>query len=105
MIREIGKPDLIRPNPHYPRAASPMRLYLIERLEDWVAQNLDRVEKARQRRVKLSARQKEVHAKKREEMKRLAGSWTPQFTQKLPKDIIYLATIFYTIITMILTDY
>ncbi|MHA2231013.1 MAG: hypothetical protein ACXAB4_00755 [Candidatus Hodarchaeales archaeon] len=90
MFRDIGEPDLIRPNPHY-RSAAPMRLYLIERLENWVTKNLERVEKAIIRRKKLSAAQQAVHERKRQEMQKLADSWEPRFLARIPGNVCDLA--------------
>jgi len=55
MLRELGEPDLEVPNPHY-RSGPPASLYLIARVELWIEQNADRVQKARERRQKRSAR-------------------------------------------------
>ena len=46
-----------------------MKLYLKERMENWVAANPELVEKAMLRRAKLSAVQKDVHEKKRQEFR------------------------------------
>jgi len=35
LIRQLGSPDKIVPNPHY-RGAAPSSLYLIERVEEWI---------------------------------------------------------------------
>jgi len=77
MIKKIGEEDKVVPNPHFRRSA-PMRLYLISRIEQWVSENLDLVDKARIRRQKLSKIQLEVHEKKREKMRQLTDSWQPQ---------------------------
>ena len=50
MIKELGEPDKIKPNPHYRSAGAPMQLYLRERVEKWVAENRDRIEKVLKRR-------------------------------------------------------
>lgn len=76
MLKEIGEPDLLRPNPHY-RSAAPMKLYLIERLENWIAANSDRVEKAMLRRQKLSKIQLQVHQKRREQLRAEINGWIP----------------------------
>jgi len=77
MIKMIGEEDKTSPNPHY-RSSGPMRLYLIERIEKWVAENADLVDKSRGRREKLSKAQLKIHAEKREKMKELAASWKPK---------------------------
>ena len=49
MLKELGEPDKIAPNPHY-RSSPPMQLYLRERVENWVAENTERIEKVLKRR-------------------------------------------------------
>lgn len=49
LIKKLGEPDKIAPNPHY-RSAAPMKLYLRERVEKWVEENAERVEKVIDRR-------------------------------------------------------
>jgi XPA protein C-terminus len=49
MLKELGEPDKIAPNPHY-RSSAPMQLYLRERVEKWIAENAERVEKVLKRR-------------------------------------------------------
>lgn len=76
MIKMIGEEDKTAHNPR--RRSSPIRLYLIERIEKWVSENADLVEKAKTRREKLSKAQLKVHAEKREKMKELTESWKPK---------------------------
>ncbi len=76
MLKEIGEPDLLKRNPHY-RSAAPMKLYLIERLENWIAANSDRVEKAMLRRQKLSKIQLRAHQKRREKIQVEINGWIP----------------------------
>lgn len=37
-IRSLGEPDATRPNPHY-RSGPPMKLYLQQRVEQWIAEH------------------------------------------------------------------
>jgi hypothetical protein len=54
MIAELGPPDKRAANPHH-AGGPPARLYLRTRVEAWVAQNSERVEKARENRAKRRA--------------------------------------------------
>src|SRR6185369_8921332 len=49
MLKELGEPDKLAPNPHY-RSSAPMQLYLRERVEKWAAENVERIAKAASRR-------------------------------------------------------
>ena len=80
MIKMIGEEDKTVRNSH--RRSSYIRLYLIERIEEWVVENADLVEKSKIRREKLSKAQLKVHAEKREKMKELTKSWKPKM--KIP---------------------
>lgn len=61
-FKKIGEPDNTAPNPHYSSSA-PMKLYLVDRIEAYVMQNIERVEKNKIRREKLSKAQLERHEK------------------------------------------
>jgi hypothetical protein len=65
MIDELGPPDRIVENPHYSRGDA--YLYRVERVEAWVAQNPDRLEKARAQRVNRSAAAKKAHERRQQD--------------------------------------
>lgn len=95
MLKEIGEPDLLRPNPHY-RSAAPMKLYLIERLENWIALNTERVEKSMLRRQKLSKIQKEAHKKRRQKLIEDIKTWIPElYLEGVTDDILNEAKSYY----------
>lgn len=48
LLKLLGEPDKTKPNPHY-LSAPPMRLYERSRIERWVAEHADLIEKARER--------------------------------------------------------
>ena len=50
LIKHIGEPDEIRPNPHYKKGA-PMLLYRRARVEQWIADNLPLLEQAQRRKA------------------------------------------------------
>lgn len=50
LIKRIGEPDEIRPNPHYKKGA-PMLLYRRARVEQWIADNLPLLEQAQRRKA------------------------------------------------------
>src|SRR5262249_25946007 len=64
MIRELGPPDEYVENPHY-RSAPEASLYLLERVEAWIAKNPDRLEKAKASRAVRSARAKKAYEERR----------------------------------------
>jgi vacuolar-type H+-ATPase subunit H len=66
MIDELGPPDKIVPNPHY--TSREAYLYLIERVETWLENNRERVEKARKRRERLSKALTERARKRAEDL-------------------------------------
>ena len=74
MIDELGEPDEYCDNPHW-KSGPPASLYSIERVETWIEENKERVEKARQSRVGRSAASKHVHDKKRAERYEKAKAW------------------------------
>ena len=94
MFRSIGEPDELAKNPHY-RTAAPMKLYFRERVEEWVDNNIELVEKSKIRRLKLSKIQKARHEKLRQQMIKIAEEWQPKFTEEIPVDICEQATNFY----------
>jgi hypothetical protein len=51
LIKKLGEPDKVTRNPHYSSAA-PMQLYLRERVEKWVAENPELIQKVIERRKK-----------------------------------------------------
>lgn len=67
MIRELGEPDKVVKNPHY-SSGPPAHLYSVERVERWVEENPERVEKARKRREKLSKALTQAAKKKRRDL-------------------------------------
>lgn len=54
MVDELGPPDDYCDNPYYARGAT-ASLYRVERVEKWVSENEDRLEKAKANRAKRSA--------------------------------------------------
>ncbi len=96
LFRSIGDPDLIKPNPNY-RSAPTMKLYLKERLENWIADNSDLVEKIMLRRHKLSKIQKEAHQRKRERLLTKIKAWEPQvYLEEISSLILSEAYVYYT---------
>ncbi|OLS28527.1 MAG: hypothetical protein HeimC2_05840 [Candidatus Heimdallarchaeota archaeon LC_2] len=96
MFKEIGEPDLIRPNPHY-KSVAPMKLYLIERLENWIAKNSDLVEKVMLRRQKLSKIQKQAHKKRREKLRQEISEWAPElYLDELTESVLQEANTYYS---------
>lgn len=66
MIDELGEPDEYVENPYY--ATAPMAtLYRIDRVKAFLAQNRDRIEQAKESRVKRSEAAKKVQEQKRAE--------------------------------------
>jgi len=53
LIKKLGEPDKLVRNPHYGSAA-PMRLYLRERVEKFVEENKEAIEKVLARRKKIA---------------------------------------------------
>ncbi|AWM39842.1 hypothetical protein GobsT_17870 [Gemmata obscuriglobus] len=53
-INELGEPDKFCDNPHWPDGP-PSGLYSIQRVEFWVGANQERVDRARESRVRRSA--------------------------------------------------
>lgn len=74
MIEALETPDELCDNPHY-RSGPPANLYLIERVEAWIDEHKEEVEKARASRVKRSAAAKAVHNKKLAERLKAAEKW------------------------------
>ena len=56
LIKKLGEPDKITRNPIYSSAA-PMQLYLRERVEKWVAENPELIQKVVERRKKRPLKQ------------------------------------------------
>lgn len=52
LLKKMGEPDKTAPNPHY-RSAAPMKLYLRDRVEKFVEENQEAIEKILARRKKL----------------------------------------------------
>lgn len=73
MIDELGPPDESVPNPHY-RCGPLASLYLRSRVEGWIAQNPERVQKAREHRTKCRVRSADRRASPGD---CLTGSWSP----------------------------
>ena len=74
MIQELGEPDRYCDNPNY-KCGPPASLYLVERVEAWIEQNRERVEKARLTRTKRSEAMRALHARKRAERWEKAKEW------------------------------
>jgi hypothetical protein len=49
MIKKLGPPDKLVPNPHY-KSGPPAQLYLVTKVKRWIARNRDSVDKAKYRR-------------------------------------------------------
>ncbi|MCH8907112.1 MAG: hypothetical protein IH840_08490 [Candidatus Heimdallarchaeota archaeon] len=87
MFKEIGDPDKYAVNQHY-RTGPPMKLYLIERLENWISKNQERVEKAMLRRAKLSAAQLKSHEWRRQLLLNEIEKWVPElYIDKVTKKL------------------
>lgn len=74
MIEELEPPDDYCVNPHY-KSGPPANLFLIERVEAWIDEHEDEVEKARASRAKRSAAGKAVHDSKRAKRFQVAEEW------------------------------
>jgi hypothetical protein len=85
MIEELEPPDELCDNPHYP-SGPPANLYLIERVEAWIDEHKEEVEKAKSSRGKRSAAAKAVHDKKLAERLKAAEGWVAglEITVQLP---------------------
>lgn len=70
MIDELGGPDDWCENPHY-KSGPPANLYLISRVEAWISDNQEHVDRARAARARRSAATKAVHDRKRAERDRI----------------------------------
>src|SRR4051812_37686671 len=72
MIDELGTPDRECDNPYY-KSGPPANLYLIARVEQWVEENRERVERVKARRLKrsemMNAEQEKDLAERREQAK------------------------------------
>ncbi len=69
MVEDLGPPDRDRVNP-FNAHGRPARLYRVDRVEAWVNQNKERVEKAKRDRVKRSEAARQAHKRKRAEQLR-----------------------------------
>jgi len=91
MIEELGEPDKLCDNPHW-KSGPPANLYLVERVENWVEANQERVEKARANRPKRSAAMTAANAKKKAERWKKARRWLSglsiSITRPLPKTLL-----------------
>ncbi len=99
MIEELGPPDTVIENPYYPSVRE-ANLYLIARVEDWISENKERVEKARVSRAKRSASAKKYHEKVRADKRSLAYAWLDALEirmEPLPDDLIEQASLHFTV--------
>jgi hypothetical protein len=90
LIDEIGEPDKFVPNPHY-RSGPEASLYAVERVEQWIQANQDRVDEARAARAKRSESARRVHEKRRSEKRVKALDWVrhvPLEIDALPEDLL-----------------
>jgi hypothetical protein len=98
MIAELGPPDKLVDNPHY-RSGPEASLYLIQRVEAWVAQNRERVETAKANRVQRSATLKKAYAERRamrfEEEKKQVCEWVIYGPGALPGSLLRDAQVRY----------
>lgn len=99
MIEELGDADKYVANPNWKTGPYESSLYLIERVEEWVEDNQDRLEKAKASRAIRSAAMKAVHKEKqtqhrKEEKERLrkGKDWADKVEiivkQPLPKTLL-----------------
>lgn len=90
LINELGEPDKYVSNPHY-RSGPEATLYLVERVEKWIEENQDRVDKVRATREKRSKAARLAHNKKREMKRKRALKWIRRAPLKivdLPDDLM-----------------
>ncbi len=93
MIEELEPPDKLVPNPYY-TTGYPASLFLIERVEVWVDENQDRLQKARISRARRSQAAKKVHEKNQTVERSRAIEWidkTEIELEPLPDDLIETA--------------
>lgn len=91
LIKRIGEPDQLKPNPHY-RKAAPMKLYCRERVEAWISNNPDAIAKTRKRQRAAS---KAVEAKREIARQQAAAMVDDLVMRDPPKDIDKKAFDFY----------
>jgi hypothetical protein len=84
MIQELGPPDKCCENPHW-KGGPPVSLYLVGRVEAWVAANRERLEKAEAGRANRSAAMKAVHEKKRVERRKIEEEDRKKYQECLRK--------------------
>lgn len=82
MIGELGKPDKLCVNRYY-RSGPSASLYLLERVEAWIEDHKERVEKARSSHAARSNAMKAVHDQKRAEQRRREQRWVKSVPIKL----------------------
>lgn len=90
MIEELGPPDEFVDNPHY-RNGPLASLYSVERVENWIAYNTERLEKAQADRAKRSAAAKERADAKRAEKLQQGMDWVmnvPITVAAVPETVI-----------------
>lgn len=83
-IRSLGEPDATRQNAYY-RSAPPMKLYLRQRVEQWIAEHEEEITQSQSRK---QATQKAVHTKReaaKAEIANLVRSLELNPIQSLPK--------------------
>jgi hypothetical protein len=74
MVAELGEPDKVCENPHWKSGPS-ASLYCVDRVETWVAANKERLQRAKESRVRRAAAAKAVWDAKRGERRRKAEEW------------------------------
>ena len=91
MIDELGEPDRYVDNPHY-KTGPPASLYRIDRVETWIEENQERVDKARASRARRSAAQLKLWDERRKRERQEAMDWVHSVpvttTKELPNDLL-----------------
>lgn len=77
MIKSIGEEDKAVSEP--PHRAPLTKLYLIERIEKWISENMEAVIKSKHRREKFSKNKIGIYEKNRREETKILNEWKPSF--------------------------
>lgn len=83
MIAKIGDPDATKPNPHY-RQGAPMKLYERARVEQWIAQHQDMLQRSAPRKA---AAQKAVETKRQNAQEMINEALSDLQLRPIPPDI------------------
>lgn len=94
LIRDLGEPDRTVPNPHY-RSGPPASLYKVERVERWIDEHSEEVDRAREQHIARSSRALAAAAVKRAETRAWAKQVPLEWLGDIPPRIAEEARMYY----------